>query len=331
MSAADSLVDLELQREQSEESSSSTSSTKDSTNDDETEESKDSRSSNRQSTQPLTVSNTVGILVTSFVALLVAFVSLFSSKVSQLRQTKVQDDNKTLISDTKSLLMSHKAKIEKERMAIHHLDETLRSLGQKIRKYGPDSITSKKLKSEAQALLMTKRMKESILNSSVTDVYSLEQTLSQVEQISMSMERHNQMRPLLKNLNKLIPSQTALENLAKQKRDFMESTRKMNERMSDINFQIIESGEEYHDEQVDNNTQSSYPLTKDLDDFLQALDEEEASQVAIDMPNVPTYTPHVESPSQIKPPSPFGLLSQHSTPHEKDQSKPLISEFESME
>lgn len=296
-----------------------------------TEEKK--QTENKQEETPLeqnkyTVSlkSTIGILVSSVTALLVAFIALFSSKVSQMRQNKAQDDSKSLIDDTKSLLAVHRTKINKDRLAINHLDETIRSLAKELKKFANDPVRTRKLKAEAQALLMTKRLKESVLNHSITDVYSLEQTMAQVEQFSMSIERHNQMRPLLKNLTKLIPSKSAMENLANQKKEFMESTRKMNERMTDINFQIIESGEEYQEEQSDTKDQVNFSISNELDEYLKVLDEEEASQIVIDMPSVPLNKNTDELSQPLISNMDARPLVHHNVVH-----KPLVSEFKNME
>lgn len=274
----------------------------------------------------VSLKSTLVILMSSIIGLLVAFMSLFSSKVSQMRQNKAQDDSKSLIDDTKSLLAVHRAKINKDRLAINNLDETIRSLAKELKRFAGDPVRTRKLKAEAQALLMTKRLKESVLNHSITDVYSLEQTMAQVEQFSMSIERHNQMRPLLKNLTKLIPSQSAMENLAKQKKEFMESTRKMNERMNDINFQIIESGEEYQDEQSDTKEQVNYSTSNELEEYLKVLDEEEASQLTIDMPSVPLNrsTDDMHQPLTKK-------VDVSLPVHQDVVHKPLVSEFKNME
>jgi hypothetical protein len=273
--------------------------------------------------------NTINVLLASLVSLFVAFIALFNNRVSNLREVQLTDDNRKLIDDSKALIAQHRAQIERERTGVHNIERTIQGLVSQLRNCKHDQLRTKKIRSEIKSLWMTKRTKESMLFHSVTEVESVEQTLSQIEQFSMSMERHNQMRPLIKNIGRLMPTRSHLQKLKAQKLNLMESARKMNSEMTEINLEIIQSGEEYFSEQVDGNAQMNHSIEDELDAVIEQMEEAEASRLVLDMPSTPISQP----------------LMSHSTPHSNyvqvtspkaheanhTQSQPLMSEYASME
>lgn len=267
---------------------------------------------------------------TSLVALLFSFLSLFSSRVAAIKENKVHVDNKKLIDDTKSMLASQRAFIMREKQGIYHMEERIKGIVEQIRRCKNDPVRIKKLREEATTFIRRKKLRQSTLNNTENHVFALEETMSQVEQFSMSMEAQNQMKPLIKNLSQLIPSKSTIEKIKNQRLKLIESTRELNKEMNQLNQNIIQTSEDHHLDEEDDQISMNRSIDAELDTYIESIDEQEAADLVLELPDVPLYNvsqaPSYKLTQEESKSSSFAPSITRPT-----ESRPLMSEFESMD
>jgi hypothetical protein len=263
------------------------------------------------------------VLMATFAALIVSFFSIFSKRVADIKETKAQLDGKKTIEINKKMLADQKANLERERSAIITLEESIKHVANQVMKC-TDPVKKRRLKEEAVSYIRLKNIKESSLKNARTQIQALEETMSQYEQFSNSMEINKQMQPLIKSMKMMIPSKSTIQKIKRDRIELSEATRKINAELRDINSTIIQEGDEHHAEQEDEEIDMNSVVDREFDGYIEALEAKEAEDLSMHFPVVPLTYPAVNSTVESKSHS---IQIQMPTPHVKETE----SEFNCME
>ncbi len=258
---------------------------------------------------------------TSIGAFLLVILALFSRKAADIKEDKVYGDNKKNIDNIKRMLSDQKSSLDKERIAILNLEETIKSLADQTRKC-KDPIKVKRLKEEGVNNIRIKYLKESSLMNTRNQIQALEETISQYEQFSSNMNTHKQMRPLIKSIKTILPGKRAIQQIKKERTELAEATRNLNAELNELNRSILIAGDEHKEEQQDDQIDIDLVTGREFDAYVEAIEETEAAELKEEMPTAPSHHVHVSLPYE-------NAHTPRMHNHQKD--KPLISEFNTMD